>query len=866
MVEKRTVSSVAGLTATTVLAAAMLLPRNASAQQDTSSEPGVLQEVVVTAQYKSENLQQTPIAITAVTAEMIEERSVQNILDIAAAAPNVTMRLGSTGFGKSNQAFIRGVGQGDFLLTYSPRVSFYIDDVYHSTVFGSVFDILDVDRVEVLRGPQGTLFGRNAVGGAIRLYSKKPQGDNSGYVELTAGQYRRQGVRGVMDMPLVQDKLMVRLSAGFRSQDGWVDTHNYGCDFPQFAGRLANGTGSSREANGCKTGTLGGGDVLSARVQLRWVANDRLENNLSFDYMNDKSDATTDVDVANPGLSLANPSTGAGLPVTAILPGGTTPTPIPASQVANGLALWFANIGGPAYGMPLTGTRTLYQIVAGGPPGSGAPSVAVPIATPSDAMLASMFPGKGISYAAFGNPGLSRPGSGFVDPNINNLESKGVGNVLDWSITDGVHLKSITGYREYIGRFGSSQASLPVPVQEAYQEVTHRQFSQELQFSGQLFGTRLDWAGGLFYIDTRDVNSGRVQFEGFGLNGSGFIQDFNIDDPATLENKSAFLHGIYHLTDHMSLSAGVRYSHETKTYTFLRQYSYFLGLPPPLLPNFTQGTATTDARWNPRVSLDYNFSDNFMVYSSYSTGFTAGGFNGRPFSQGDVFPYDPEDVKSYELGFKSELFGRHVRLNGAVYYTDWTDRQITLGCIGQPNCPHPATPFYNDNGGDARVQGFELEVEAYPVQDWLITTSVGVKDFKWTKLSPFAAPLTLDSPDVGTPDDTFAFGTQYTIRLPGGSTLTPRIDANYQSKTRFSATDLANPFFVQDSYWIENARLTWRSSEETAWQAALGVTNLGNSTYYTGRFDSRTGFGYATSTVAAPRQWYFSVKKSFGIK
>ena len=102
--------------------------------------------------------------------------------------------------------------------------------------------------------------------------------------------------------------------------------------------------------------------------------------------------------------------------------------------------------------------------------------------------------------------------------------------------------------------------------------------------------------------------------------------------------------------------------------------------------------------------------------------------------------------------------------------------------------------------------------------------------------------------------------------MPGGSTLTPRIDTNYQSKTLFSATDLANPFFVQPSYWIENARLKWRSGEETSWQAALGVTNLGNTTYYTGRFDSRTGFGYATSTFAAPRQWYFSVKKSFGIK
>jgi iron complex outermembrane recepter protein len=845
----------------------------AHAQATGEADSNVLQEVVVTAQFKAENIQDTPIAITAVTAEMIEQRSVTNILDIAAAAPNVTMRLGSTGFGKSNQAFIRGVGQGDFLLTYSPRVSFYIDDVYHSTVFGSVFDILDVDRVEVLRGPQGTLFGRNAVGGAIRLFSKKPLGDNTGYIEIGSGSYRRQSVRGVLDVPLVQDKLMMRFSGGYRAQDGWVDHYNWGCVYPQFAGALRSGLGTSKESNGCKDGTLGGSNVLSARLQLRFVGGERFENNLTFDYMNDRSDATTDVMLQTPGLSLQNPTTGIGNGARAILPGQTTPTAIPASQVANGLALWFATVGGPKYGIPLTGTRTLYRIV-GAPPGSppGTPGTAVPIATPSDELLASLISGRrDVSYAAFGNLGLSRPANGadpgaaFVDPNINDLESKGIGNVFDWRLTDHVNLKAITGYREYIGRFGSSQASLPVPVQEAYQEVTHRQFSQELQFSGTTFGDRLDWAGGLFYIDTRDVNSGRVQFEGFGLSGNTFVQDFNIDDPATLENKSAFLHGIYHFTDHLDAEAGVRYSHETKTYTFFRLYSFFLGLPPPALPNFTRGVSTTDERWNPRVSINYNFSNDVMLYTSYATGFTAGGFNGRPFSQADVFPYDPEDVKSYEVGFKSELFGRTVRLNGAVYYMKWNDRQITLGCIGQPNCPHPATPFYNDNGGDAIVKGFELETEAYPTENWLITASVGYKDFKWDKLSPFAAPLTLASPDIGVPDRTIAVGTQYTFHLGNFGTLTPRLDANYQSEEFWTATDLTNSYLREPSYWLENARLTWRSPDEEGggWQVALAVLNLSDKTYFTGRTDSRTGFGYATGTVAQPRVWQVNVRKSF---
>ncbi len=830
-----------------LLTAALAIPSLGAAQQgdeadEAKEQGGALSEVVVTAQFKRENVQDTPIAITAVNGEMLEARSALNILDIANAAPNVTMRLGSTGMGKTNATYIRGVGQGDFLYAYSPRVSFYIDDVYHSTVFGSVFELLDVDRVEVLRGPQGTLFGRNAVGGAIRLFSKKPEGDDSGYIELTGGDYNRQAVKGVIDLPLIEETLMARFSGGYRASDGWVDVYDWACLYPQFAGRLNRGTGNNNERAGCKTGTLGGTKVLSGRAQLRWLPTTRIENNLTFDYMDDQSDATTDVLVAPPHLTVANPTTGAG---------NGTPT-IPASQLANGLALWFNNIGGnpDLYNMPVSPSTTVRD------------AMGTFMNLPSPEMLASMFPNDpSVSYAIFGNPGLSRDGAAVRDPNINDLVSWGLGNVFDIDISDTLHLKSITAYRTYEGQFGSSQASLPVPVQEAYQETRHRQFSQELQLSGRLFENKFDWATGVFYIDTREVNNGRVQFEGFAIGGGAFVQDFLIDDPATLENKSAFLHGVLHATDRMNLTAGVRYSDETKTYTFSRQYSFFVAGPGG--PSFLQGTESKDKRWNPRVALDYNFSDDLLLYTSYATGFTAGGFNGRPFGPGDVFAYDPEDVTSYEIGFKSELFGRTLRLNGAVYYMDWEDRQIGLGCIGQPGCPRPATPFFQSNGGDASIQGFELETEAHPTDAWLITAAVGYKDFQWEELSPFAAPLTLQSPDTGVPEWTANIGTQYTFTFGNGSTLTPRLDGIYNSEIAFSATDLVNPFFKQEAYWLTNARLTWRSAGAQAWMVSAAVTNLGDEDYFTGRFDGRGGFGYATSTVAAPRQFQVSIRKNF---
>src|SRR5487761_2605877 len=144
-----------------------------------------LQEIVVTAEFRREKLQETPLAITALSGDALTSRNITNLVDVANAAPNVTMFEANAAYGKTNAASIRGIGQGDFnFASAEPGVGMYIDDVYFATTFGSMFDLLDVDRVEVLRGPQGTLFGKNSIGGAIRIISKKPQGDNSGSVTL----------------------------------------------------------------------------------------------------------------------------------------------------------------------------------------------------------------------------------------------------------------------------------------------------------------------------------------------------------------------------------------------------------------------------------------------------------------------------------------------------------------------------------------------------------------------------------------------------------------------------------------------------------------------------------------------------------
>ncbi len=176
------------------ICAMALTQATTAAAQDTrpssraTDESAPIQDIVITATRSATNLQDTPIAITAVTSETLQERSITSTADLSGLVPNATFRQTQGAFGRSLSAFIRGIGQGDGSLASEPGVAFYVDDSYYPLVLGSIFDLLDLDHVEVLRGPQGTLFGRNALAGAVNLVSKEPNAsESSGYAELDDG-------------------------------------------------------------------------------------------------------------------------------------------------------------------------------------------------------------------------------------------------------------------------------------------------------------------------------------------------------------------------------------------------------------------------------------------------------------------------------------------------------------------------------------------------------------------------------------------------------------------------------------------------------------------------------------------------------
>ena len=190
------------------------------AQNAQPADQSVLAEVIVTAQYREEKLQDTPIAITAITSDMIEEQGATKLSDILTSAPSVVFRQQSAAFGESVTAFIRGFGQADFDPAFEPGVGLYIDDVYYPRLTGANFDLMDVERVEVLRGPQGTLEGRNSEGGAIRFVTKKPTGDGSGYATVTYGTRNRLELRAGADFKLAGSP--VRQDRRHVCRSGWL--------------------------------------------------------------------------------------------------------------------------------------------------------------------------------------------------------------------------------------------------------------------------------------------------------------------------------------------------------------------------------------------------------------------------------------------------------------------------------------------------------------------------------------------------------------------------------------------------------------------------------------------------------------------
>lgn len=242
--------------------------------------------IIVTAQFQAQSLQDTPLAITAQTGEMLQARGIDTTKELVSVAPSVNLTSNAAVFGASTSVFIRGVGQYDNNFAYEPGVGIYLDDIYYGVITGADFELADIDRVEILRGPQGTLSGKNSEGGSIKIYGKKPAGDGSGYVEATYGSRNRIDVRGAADISLAKDLAALRVSGFTSNQDGYMKRLDFACANPSLAGNIP----ASNVGTDCQIGTEGGTERWGVRAALRLTPSDNVEINIIGDRTIDKSD------------------------------------------------------------------------------------------------------------------------------------------------------------------------------------------------------------------------------------------------------------------------------------------------------------------------------------------------------------------------------------------------------------------------------------------------------------------------------------------------------------------------------------------------------------------------------------------------
>ena len=254
--------------------------------QESATEARNDDTIYVTAQFREQDLQDTPLAITAVTGDDLASRGITSLDNVGRLAPNVSISTTAAVHGPAAAVYIRGIGQFDSNPAFEPGVGLYFDDVYHGALNGSFVDLFDIDRIEILRGPQGTLSGKNSIGGSVKIFTRRPEGDNSGYVEASYGTDDFMMVRGAFDVAL-DDTLALRVSGMHKQQDGYVDLVDYGCAFPASGVPIVNVV---TQGGGCQWGTLGGKNVSGLAAALRWRPTDAWDVQLSADIVRDNSE------------------------------------------------------------------------------------------------------------------------------------------------------------------------------------------------------------------------------------------------------------------------------------------------------------------------------------------------------------------------------------------------------------------------------------------------------------------------------------------------------------------------------------------------------------------------------------------------
>ncbi|MBI3524940.1 MAG: TonB-dependent receptor [Betaproteobacteria bacterium] len=758
-----------------------------------TATPGQLDVIVVTAQRRQERLQDTPIAISVFDFHDLEQRGANNLVDVARIAPNVSLSTSGGGGGSFNAAaYIRGIGQTDWLITTDPGVGVYVDGVFFPRATGALLDLLDVQRVEILRGPQGTLFGRNTIGGAISVVTAQPGKEFESQIEGTLGQYSRRELKAYVDLP-ASDAVRTRISMAYKKVDGFVN----------------------RVLAGDK---LGGIDSLVGRVRTIWKLNPAVTLDFSFD-------ATRKRDGASPQYVPFFKTTGNLYPLWRAVvpqpvvnrPPGSDTAAINAFLAAHGNSGAYANPDNPfvSYG---TGPNISNLDMAG-----GATTLTWDVA--ANLQFKSITAYRGFD-AAFGRDADNTP--------------------IQYSSTD-EKVKQRQFSQEF-NLIGNSFDNRLRWVSGLYFFNEHATDTNQVRIGSGLYAglqalpaAVIPLAAGVTCPPPPGVAAPCAGGAGNPINKS-FDLDFDILNRTRTNSYAGFLQATYAVTDQWDAIFGGRYTKDEKKYYLVHNR---INAMVPLIPETTVSRADTD--FSPKLGVNFKPDPSTMLYTTLGQGFKSGGFNGRPTTKAAVQSFGPEKVTSLEVGSKSEFLNRHLRLNVALFRNDYRDIQLAS---------LQADPTGNlilvvENAGKARMNGLEVELQARPSSAWQVDFSAGYLGARFVEVSP-GASVTLSSKLPNTPKWTIATGSSYTFPVgDAGSRLTLRGDATYRAT---AYTNVENtPVLAQSGYTLLSARAIL-SQSGGRWTTTAYVTNLSNKRYITSGLQALSSLGTTEAVLGRPRE------------
>ena len=778
----------------------------------------LLEEIVVTARKREENLQDAPIAVSAFSGDALDFRGITEIGKLDQFVPNLVLNESTTYSNVTNAAvYIRGIGQNDFTPVIDPGVGIYVDGVYLGRSVGAVLDIVDLERVEVLRGPQGTLFGRNTIGGAISLSSKKPDEEFGGKVDVKYGTDDRFNVRGSVNIPF-GDKFFARLSAATFLQDGYVT-------------RVVDGK------------DLGDQDVVALRGALRWLPNDNLDINWSVDYSRERENGNpfvlTGIQPLNVGIL-----TGGG-------PSMTLAANTQAAQLATG---GFASIFGGEFFNVLHPSRFPFQFLS--------------CFGPSNANNPVCF---NQQYIDNGDKKLNYS----TDPSYQKLDVWGTGLTVDWQINEKLKVKSISSMRGFEGDFEGDQDGSPIRVSYLIDIYQHEQFSQELQLLGTSFADRLDWIVGGYYFEEDGKNINPVRFSQVYLQSGGH---YDADSWALFAQGTWHFTDQLDLTFGLRYTEDTR-NYLPDQYIEVLPIGP-LPIPGTNIgdrPLPYEWTSSGTSELVPMVNLSYRWNESLMTYITYSEGFKSGGYTQRIFPPEASTPsFDPEFVKSYEGGFKFDGWNDRLRFNVAVFFTDYTDLQLLVAD------PSRLGPFVSNAGDAEVVgvelemllnlaQGLFITGSAGMTDIDRTALGGGVQGLtldspfqhvsKWTANAQIYKEFAIGDLGYLTPRFEWSYRTDWGTN----SNNVPRVGDDVLPGGPFAGVPLSfgvpNPVLEEDDLHLLNASVRW-DVRNSGLSVSGGVDNLTDEEYTTFA-NYQDGFGFTQQTFDRGRQWYIQAGYKF---